>query len=246
MRYRCLPDSRPSPVPACLRALLLPCLVLALGLGTFSSTAHALELETRTYNLNECYFDGQPHTRNFGSVNYGTVFIWVESIKNPPRRFGPRPKQISGLIMPGLTVGRRGTTPQPSSGFNTDGEGDVDPGHVMALHLGGPDNPLNIVPQWARWQRLEEWRQMERDLDAQARKIADESRPPAGGPPTRTILMNVAIEYRDTGTVTPSLTAWSFPARFVVSACPAKIANPNNCDGPMILDDKVFEGGPPH
>jgi hypothetical protein len=230
---------------ALLVLLVIGSLLLAIGLGVLAPVAHAQRTIPDTHNLNECYFDGQKHTRNFGNVNYGTVFVYAHKLVNPPRGFGPRPVQITGLIMPGLTVGRRGRTPEPSSGFITSGEADVDPGHVMALHLGGPDNPLNIVPQWARWQQREEWREMERKLDEEARKVADGSRPPGGGRPSRAIYMNVAIEYRSTGNVTPTLVAWSFPKRFKVSACPVKLSRSNVCDGPMIFDKKVFEGGPP-
>lgn len=231
---------------ALLALLAIGSLLLAIGLGVLTPVAHAQRTVSDTHRLDECYFDGQRHTRNFGNVSYGTVFVYAEKLENPPNGFGPRPKQISGLIMPGLTVGTRGETPEPSSGFLTKPEADVDPGHVMALHLGGPDNALNIVPQWAKWQRLQEWRQMETTLDKEARKVADESRPPAGGPPSRAINMNVAIEYRSTGNITPTLIAWSFPKKFIVSACPVKLDDPNSrCDGPWIFDKKEFEGGPP-
>jgi hypothetical protein len=236
-----------SPRSALVTLLAIGSLValLAIGLGALTPAAHAQRTVPETHRLDECYFDGQPHTRNFGNVSYGPVFVYAEKLENPPNGVGPRPKQISGLLMPGLTVGNRGQTPEPSSGFVTSGEADVDPGHVMALHLGGPDNPLNIVPQWAKWQRLEEWRQMERTLDAEARKVADESRPPGGGPPSRAVNMNIAIEYRSTGNVTPTLVAWSFPKRFIVSAAPVKLNDPGRRDGPWIFDNKVFEGGPP-
>jgi hypothetical protein len=178
-------------------------------------------------------------------VNYGPVNIYGETLANPPNGFGFRPLQVSGLIMPGLHVGPRQPTPEPSSGFITRGEDDVDPGHVMALHLGGPDNSLNIVPQWAKWQRLGEWRQMERKLDAEARKVADKSRPSGGGPPTRAILVKIMMRYRDTGKVTPTLVAWSFPKEFIVTACPIKLNDPmQRCDGPFIFNQKSFEGGP--
>jgi hypothetical protein len=212
----------------------------------FIPIAHAQQVETARIELNECYFDGQRHGRKIGKTNYDNVSILYETLRHPRAGYGPRPIQVTALIIPGIKVGHRGTTPQPSSGFHTGGENDVDPGHVIALHLGGPDHSLNIVPQWAHWQRLEEWRKMERSLDEKARKIADESRPPGGGPPTRTILMNVAIEYTKTGNI-PRRTAWSFPKAFYVMACPVKIADHDHgCDGPKIYNQHKFEGGPPH
>ena len=232
------------------RSRLRPALLAALAVGAVSlalvPTAHAQQTHPVTHNLNECYFDGQPHTRNFGNTNYGTVFIISDELRHPPQGFGPRPRAVQGMIMPGITVGQRHGTPQPSSGLHTGGEPDVDPGHVMALHLGGPDNSFNIVPQWSHWQQLGAWRKMEQELDEKARKIADDSRPPGGGPPTRSILYTIDIDYRDSGNVTPTLTGWSFPKSFLVSACPVKLSARNRCDGPMIFHNKKFEGEPPH
>jgi len=233
------------PRSALLAFFAIDSLLLAIGLGVLAPVAHAQQTVPVSSPLNECYFDGREHTRNFGNLSYGPVSVYAEKLVNPPNGFGPRPLHISGLIMPGLTVGARRQTPEPSSGFITRGEDDVDPGHVMALHLGGPDNSLNIVPQWARWQRLQEWRQMERELDAEARKVADESRPPGGGPPTRAIFMKVSMKYRSTGNVTPTLVAWSFPKEFLVTACPVKLNDLGRCDGPFIFNQKSFQGGPP-
>jgi hypothetical protein len=220
--------------------------LLAIGLGVLASAAHAQQrlVTTHEHRLDKCFFDGAERKRNFGQVKYGPVTIDTEKLVNPPNGYGPRPYMITGLIMPGLRVGNRTPTPEPSSGYTTRGKRDVDPGHVMALHLGGPHHPLNIVPQWATWQRLGSWREMERELDAAARKIADQSRPRGGGLPSRALWMRVSLEYRDTGTVTPSLRAWSFPKRFLVEACSIKINNPTRCDGTVSFDRKVFEGAP--
>lgn len=207
--------------------------------------AQAANLPIQSVQLNECWFDGQRHERNFGSVDYGPVQIILETLPNPPAGFGPRPKQITGFVMPGLTVGNRQETPQPSAGFHTGGEDDVDPGHVFALHLGGPDDARNIVPMWAKWQRLEAWRKMEQDLDKKAREVADASRPPEGGPPKKTLFYNIAIVYRDTGDITPTLTAWAFPKEFYVSACVTDIGNTSDCDE-WYLRNQKFEGEPPH
>ena len=113
----------------------------------------------------------------------------------------------------------------------------------MALHLGGPDVPENIVPQWKHWQRLGEWREMERSLDSYARKVIDESRP-VGGLPTRSVYYTVDLVYRDTGTITPSLVAWSFPKAFFVTA---SIRNLDGTGTPTIIDpfnSLKFEGVP--
>jgi len=217
----------------------------AVGLA-FVPTAHAQAVEIGSRDFDECWFDGAPHGRRFGRVDYGDVRIIYEDLENDRAGYGPRPIQVVGVIIPGMRVGQPRPTPLPSSGFNTESEDDVDPGHVIALHLGGPNVSFNVVPQWARWQRLEDWREMERALGRAANKIADDSRP-TGGLPTRSILMNVAIEYKRTGNITPSLTTWSFPKAFYVTACVVNIANPANCIPglPDILRNVKIEGGPP-
>lgn len=213
----------------------------------FVPTAHALELETSEVELDECWFTGAPHHRTFNNTSYGNVTIILQSLKHPHRGFGPRPIQVVAVIIPGLYVSPRPkTTPQPSAGFNTEDTPDVDNGHVIALSLGGPNDSRNIVPQWSRWQRHEEWRAMEQSLEKEAKRIADESRH-HGGPPTRSVVMNVAIEYKEvTGNVTPTITTWAFPKTFYVTAYPAKIADPGRRDGDYILHNKKFEGEPPH
>jgi hypothetical protein len=52
-----------------------------------------------------------------------------------------------------------GTKPSSHTGM-VDGQ----KGHIMALELGGPDLPWNIVPQWANWQANGEWRRAERKV----------------------------------------------------------------------------------
>lgn len=244
MRDENSPSHAPCVRPPRHRGALRWGLAVGLGVAMLTSSAQAAEVLNGSVQLNECWFDGARHERKFGQVDYGAVQILFEELKNPPEGFGPRPKQVTGFVMPGLTVGKRQETPQPSAGFHTGGESDVDPGHVFALHLGGPDDSRNIVPMWARWQQLEEWRKMEQALDKKAREVADASRPPGGGPPKKTLFYNIAIVYRDTGTVTPTLIAWSFPKEFYVSACVTDIGNTSQCDE-WVLRNKKFEGGPP-
>jgi len=240
--YRC------SVIPQLRHARLFAAALVAGAVGlAFVPTAHAQEVEVGSKDLNECFFAGAPHGRKIGSVWYDNVRVIYQELKHPRAGFGPRPIQVVAVIIPGHYVGTRQPTPEPSSGFHTGDLPDVDKGHVIALQLGGPNNALNVVPQWAHWQRLEEWRAMERALEKQAKRIADQSRP-VGGLPTRSILMNVAIEYKDTGTLVRRV-AWSFPSAFYVTACIVNIADPDhNCiQGiPYILNNHKFEGGPPH
>jgi len=210
----------------------------------FVPIAHAQEVEKDSIAINLCFFSGAPKERTMNGTSYGAVTIEFERLKHPHEDFGPRPIKVKGLIIPGITVGHRERTPSPWAGFHTGDLKDVDSGHVFALQLGGPDVSANIVPQWAHWQRHDAWRAMERELDRQAKRLSDQSRPAGGGPPTRSILMWVDIVYKDTGNMTGSLTSWAFPKEFFVSACLVQLAHPNTCIGGMILDKQRFEGGP--
>ena len=93
-----------------------------------------------------------------------------------------RPLRVSGLVYPQST-GERPGAPEPISGVRVSeakagqpkvglhgenarnqGISDAQKGHIMALELGGPDIPENIVPQWAMFQSNGEWRQMEKQV----------------------------------------------------------------------------------
>lgn len=112
----------------------------------------------------------------------GLVTIKVENVVH--KHFGSidRTTEVIGIVAPGSTSGRP-SAPEPSSNirvstakneparyrydpetgdnaYNT-GFIDAEKGHIMALELGGPDIPENIVPQWAKWQGSGEWRRME-------------------------------------------------------------------------------------
>jgi hypothetical protein len=98
----------------------------------------------------------------------------LETIKHVSGQDVQRPTRVAGLVEPRTTKGRPGA-PEPSSGLkvgvkwkevgsaDTRNTGIVDAqkGHIMALELGGPDKPWNIVPQWGNWQANGEWRKSE-------------------------------------------------------------------------------------
>lgn len=97
-----------------------------------------------------------------------------------------RPVKIEALVLPTTTTGRP-SAPEPISMFRVSqsdaskkqkmgitrntGAIDVQKGHLIALELGGPDVPENIVPQWANFQANGLWRNMETDI----LKLANES-----------------------------------------------------------------------
>lgn len=123
-------------------------------------------------------FDGTERPKE-----YGEVTIEKETINHVQGKKIERPVKVSGLVYPIPTKGRS-SAPEPASGIqigakkhdgvpphrNT-GITDADKGHIMALELGGPDTPDNIVPQWSQWQRNGKWRQAERDT----LKLADDA-----------------------------------------------------------------------
>jgi hypothetical protein len=85
-----------------------------------------------------------------------------------------RPTMVSGFVDPQATTGRP-NAPEPSSGIRVGVQSklvdqkitrntgiiDAQKGHIMALELGGPDKPWNIVPQWGNWQGNGVWRKAE-------------------------------------------------------------------------------------
>ena len=184
----------------------------------------ATNFVTNGYNL--AWFAGKAHNRTLGGANFGNVNIRLESLATPKIGFGPRPVRVEGFIMP-VNVGKRDTPPQPSAGFYTYSANDVDPGHVMALELGGPDIAENVVPQWKYWQRHETWRKMEQELSSEAKKTADNSRPYFGAAPTRSIFYRVDVVYKTLGNYTPTLTGWAFPKEFYITAYVADLTGAN-------------------
>jgi len=70
-----------------------------------------------------------------------------------------RPLSMVGGIRVSDTADRD-NPPAPICGLNIDNT-PLGRGHIMALQLGGPDVPENIVPQYQQWQQTGAWRQME-------------------------------------------------------------------------------------
>ncbi|QEH31569.1 hypothetical protein OJF2_00340 [Aquisphaera giovannonii] len=131
----------------------------------------------------------------------GPVTIKFESVQHLHHGQFYRTTEVIGIIAPGATSGRP-SAPEPISpqrvstakneparyrydeetGVNAYNTGSVDQekGHIMALELGGPDIPENIVPQWAKWQGSGEWRRMEVEIHDMAAQ-GDPSDPKSPG-----------------------------------------------------------------
>ena len=164
----------------------------------------------------ETWFAGALHNRNYYHEVSPPVRITVERLNNAPAAFGPRPLRVEGVVLP-LYVGHRHLPPQPAAGYDTTQDPNVDPGHLMALVLGGPEDAMNVAPQWADWQRNGPWREMERVVQALALAELDGSRPAHGGLATRSLYYVVEIFYRPFGPlVCPTIRTWAFPTHFTV------------------------------
>jgi hypothetical protein len=114
------------------------------------------------------------------------VKIETEQISHIKFGLIERTTLVTGIIVPQSTKGRK-SAPEPMSGFKVSesekvsgtpivfarntGAPDLDKGHVMALELGGPDVPENIVPQWSNFQRNGLWKLMENAARVAAEKL---------------------------------------------------------------------------
>ncbi len=126
--------------------------------------------------ITNAWFNGKTRPKEFGDV--------VITFEEIPHVRGPivRPVSVTGIVAVGKTSGRP-NAPEPLAGLRVSeaaavpsqfrydpqtgnnarntGITDAEKGHIMALELGGPDIPANIVPQWAKWQGSGEWRKVE-------------------------------------------------------------------------------------
>lgn len=119
----------------------------------------------------------------------GMVSIATEEIQHKKYGLLARQTSVMGIVAARSTKGRKGA-PEPSTGFRVStstkpsgeplvfnnrniGRTDLDKGHIMALELGGPDIPENIVPQWSNFQRNGTWKKMENDVRKTAEELDD-------------------------------------------------------------------------
>ncbi len=152
----------------------------------------------------------------------GSVRVEMESIKLSEEETLTRPTKVQGFVEITTTTGRP-AAPEPISGvrvsqspeanpeFNARNTGfpDVQKGHIMALELGGPDVPENIVPQWGQWQSNGRWRQMERQVLEFAKTENAKG---------NKVLYTAEVKYRenlDQSVATP--TQLGFPIGFIVT-----------------------------
>lgn len=108
------------------------------------------------------------------SVDAGSVKRTRETTKHVSLGTTHRTTEVSGFIDPQSTRERR-SAPDTSAEIRTSTAGaaktaknrdtgitGAHKGHLMALELGGPDIPENIVPQWGNFQANGVWREAEK------------------------------------------------------------------------------------
>ncbi len=117
----------------------------------------------------------------------GPVSIVIEEIPHKSHGLVSRQTSVMGIVAARSTKGRK-SAPEPFSSFRVStsatpsstplafngrntGRIDLDKGHIMALELGGPDIPENIVPQWSNFQRNGVWKRMENDVRKKAEEL---------------------------------------------------------------------------
>ena len=168
------------------------------------------------------------------SITLQSVGLWVND--KPVVR--DRPVKVVGIVDPTTTTGRGGA-PDPLSGYQIySGEGsqpklsiqserntgatDAERGHIMALELGGPDIPENIVPQWAKFQGSGDWRKMEVSVLGKARALNKGQQ----------LRYTVEIFYKSSGTLTPTLRTFGFPTGFKATT---QVIEGKN-EGPVVVE----------
>jgi hypothetical protein len=78
------------------------------------------------------------------------------------------PTVVVGGAVATVTKGRP-SPPKAVCGLNLDYT-PLGLGHVMGLHVGGPDRSENIVPQYQQWQQCGAWKKMENDTKSKTQK----------------------------------------------------------------------------
>jgi hypothetical protein len=142
----------------------------------------------------------------------GSVAMTIDSIQHIHYGEVCRIVEVAGIVVP-TSTGDRGPAPEPicimrvstakaepkkykynsKTGVNAYNTGMIDgeKGHVMALELGGPDIPQNIVPQWAKWQGSGVWRQSETAI----RDLAVKGDPADSTTPGYRLMFHCVVSY---------------------------------------------------
>lgn len=93
---------------------------------------------------------------------FRTVYIEAEVVPSATkgRLSAPEPESKLQVSTAKNLKNKERSSKQPDV-YRNSGFIDAQKGHIIALELGGPDVPKNIVPQWANWQANGLWRKME-------------------------------------------------------------------------------------
>lgn len=98
-------------------------------------------------------------------VTYESVNVSAFSLgwAGPPRRVDVDQIQKVEALVTCCSTSGRASAPGPSTGVDLVYSG-FDKGHVIALELGGVDDPYNIIPQCRFLQQSGPWRKVEREI----------------------------------------------------------------------------------
>lgn len=182
---------------------------------------HSNKYLTRMLVTSERFNKVGERSKQVGPVSITMEIVQIYELDKPVTR--ERPIRVSGLVEPTVTKGRSGA-PDPISGKQiyfgekegpkssikaprNNGMPDAERGHVMALELGGPDIPANIVPQWAKFQGADSWRKMEVAVLKKAKEL----------PKGQKLNYIVEVFYKSSGELTPTLNTFAMPTGFKVS-----------------------------
>jgi hypothetical protein len=187
-------------------------------------------------------------TRQSSMVLLGPVSMAFHYLHPAADGLARRPIGVNGIVMP-TSVGGRGEVKEPASGIDMSKLFQLDRGHLLALQNGGPDYELNLVPQWAHWQRHEEWRAMERHVHKTALEMLEQK--------SVFTFYQVTVKYKELGAriePAPTKRTWGVPVSFLVTAylC-STIKHKDNLgylelpvgkDAKVTLNNLKFEGFP--
>lgn len=182
---------------------------------------HEGKYPTRIQLTNERFSKVGVRSKQAGPVSITMEIVQIYELGKPVKR--ERPIRVAGLVEPTVTKGRGGA-PDPISGKQiyfgakegpkssikaprNNGMPDAERGHIMALELGGPDIPANIVPQWAKFQGADTWRKMEVAVLKKAKEL----------PKGQKLNYIVEVFYKSSGDLTPTLNTFAMPTGFKVS-----------------------------
>ncbi|MCD9185262.1 MAG: hypothetical protein LUM44_02430 [Pyrinomonadaceae bacterium] len=194
---------------------------------------------------------------DYESIQENGVIVAAGFANGVQRHYHNRPVWVRGIIV--ASGGKRGPhTPEPAVGHLPHGyAGDVHRGHVFAIHNGGVDDSMNIVPQWGAWQAHGIWRRMERRVHNYAVDVHEDEMENGYAANSDCVYFSVKLQYPyasyDAGwnllpnnrqvDPLPAFDKWGFPSKFRIDCyLTAGLMANNNGAAPASKGSLYFEG----